>query len=63
MWKVLKKTDKSHFMLICRLMDVFNENQGIMLAFSYLIFLFDILPLIKSKLPSEFRLYRFAVKY
>lgn len=44
-------------------MDVFNENQGIMLAFSYLIFLFDILPLIKSKLPSEFRLYRFAVKY
>ena len=44
-------------------MDVFNENQGIMLAFSYLIFLFDILPLIESKLPSEFRLYRFAVKY
>lgn len=44
-------------------MDVFNENQGIMLAFSYLIFLCDILPLIKSKLPSEFHLYRFAVRY
>lgn len=47
-------------MLFCHLMDVFNENQGIMLVCSYSTFLFGTLPLIKREVPSEFALYTFA---